>query len=134
MEKFKDGIPEGIQIHEFLKEMHYAYGAADIIISRAGASSISELCVVGKPTILVPSPNVAEDHQTKNAMALVDNNAAIMVKDAEARNVLSTTIIQTLSQKSLMNDLSNHIIQLAKPEATKTIVEQIQKILENSCN
>lgn len=126
---WKDKTPDGIKIHEFLKEMQYAYGAADIIISRAGALSISELCIVGKPTILVPSPNVAEDHQTKNAMALVNENAAILVKDNEARNALYQTAIDTLQHPELLKSLSANIRTLAKAEATKTIVQTIQQLL-----
>lgn len=128
-EAWKDKTPDGIKIHEFLKEMQYAYGAADLIISRAGALSISELCIVGKPTILVPSPNVAEDHQTKNAMALVNANAAILVKDAEARNILCNTAIDTLQKPELLQSLSANIKTLAKAEATKTIVQTIQQLL-----
>lgn len=128
-QKWTGKIPQGIQIHEFLREMNYAYGAADIIISRAGAISISELCIVGKATILVPSPNVSEDHQTKNAMALVNNQAAILVKDVDARNTLCDTVIKTLEQPLQMNELSTNIKKLAKPYATNTIVQSIQKLL-----
>jgi len=127
--RWKDRVPAGILIKEFLKEMHYAYGAADLIISRAGALSISELCIVGKPTILVPSPNVAEDHQIKNAMALVNHQAAILVKDAEARTVLCDSAIETLKQPELLRQLSTQIKTLGKADATATIVNNIINIL-----
>jgi len=132
VEKWKEKTPKGIQIHQFIKEMNYAYGAADLIISRAGALSISELCIVGKPIILIPSPNVSEDHQTKNAMALVHADAAILVKDNESRSVLSQTIFDTLEDKSKLQKLSKNIKTLAKPEATNTIVQSIENILNKS--
>src|SRR5690606_263118 len=81
--KLKDSKPENVQIHEFLMRMDFAYSVADVVITRAGAGTISELCLVGKPVILIPSPNVSEDHQTKNAMALVENGAALMLPDHE---------------------------------------------------
>ncbi len=124
--------PKGVQIHEFLREMHYAYGAADIIISRAGALSISELCLVGKPVILVPSPNVAEDHQTKNAMALVQAQAAILVKDSEAREKLTDTIFDTLESTDRLRILSSNIKKLAKPKATETIIQSIKETLHHA--
>ncbi|MCO5247618.1 MAG: undecaprenyldiphospho-muramoylpentapeptide beta-N-acetylglucosaminyltransferase [Chitinophagales bacterium] len=122
-------LPQGIQIHEFLKEMHYAYGAADVIIARAGALSISELCIVGKPAILIPSPNVAEDHQTKNAMALVNKGAAILVKDSEATEQLCNKVLGLIQNKELQYDLSKNIKTLAKSNATEQIVKTIQTIL-----
>ena len=131
MERWQDKIPQGIQIREFLKEMNYAYGAADLIISRAGALSISELCLVGKPTILIPSPNVAEDHQTKNALALVNRQAAILIKDNEARAQLSEVILNTLKDDKQLKSLSTHIKALAKANATDIIVENIQKTMKN---
>lgn len=127
--KWEGHLPQGIQMHEFLREMQYAYGAADVIISRAGALSISELCIVGKPTVFVPSPNVAEDHQTKNAMALVQKDAAILVKDVEARQILCDEVLQLLSQPEKMFQLGQNIQQLAKPMATTTIVQSIQQLL-----
>ncbi|MCO5232590.1 MAG: undecaprenyldiphospho-muramoylpentapeptide beta-N-acetylglucosaminyltransferase [Chitinophagales bacterium] len=128
-EKWGSQLPKGIKILEFLKEMQYAYAAADLIISRAGALSISELCIVGKPTILIPSPNVAEDHQTKNAMALVNKGAAVLVKDSEAREKLISTVFEILNQPLKMKELSEQIKTLGKPEATPTIVHAIQQIL-----
>jgi UDP-N-acetylglucosamine--N-acetylmuramyl-(pentapeptide) pyrophosphoryl-undecaprenol N-acetylglucosamine transferase len=118
-----------LRIFTFIKEMHWAYAAADVVISRAGALSVSELCIVGKPAILVPSPNVAEDHQTKNAMALVNRGAAILVSDAVAGQVLVDTVLSLLNDESKTNQLKNNIKQLAKPHATKEIVDEIMKLI-----
>lgn len=131
-DKWENSTPNGVKIVEFLQNMHYAYGAADLIISRAGALSISELCIVGKPTILVPSPNVSEDHQTKNAMALVEKQAAIYVKDSEARNTLGQVIFDTLKDTQLLDSLSKNIKALAKPTATESIVESIKNLLNKA--
>lgn len=117
-----------IHLHEFVSRMDLAYAAADIIVSRAGAISISELCLVHKPTILVPSPNVAEDHQTKNAMALVEKSAAILVKDNEARNVLINKIIELSKDEVRMEALSWSIRHLGVPKATELIVDELEKI------
>ncbi len=114
-----------ISIHDFIKEMDIAYSAADIIISRAGAIAISELCVVKKPVILVPSPNVAEDHQTKNAQALVKENAAWMVKDAQAREVLVRKAIELCSDAEAQKILSENIARLAMPDAAERIAKEI---------
>src|SRR5690606_12933947 len=102
---------------------------ADVVISRAGALSISELCLVKKPVILVPSPNVAEDHQTMNAKALEKNDAAIMVKDVEAPDKLVTEAINLFQDEARMKILSENIARMAKPEATKTIVSEIIKLI-----
>jgi UDP-N-acetylglucosamine--N-acetylmuramyl-(pentapeptide) pyrophosphoryl-undecaprenol N-acetylglucosamine transferase len=128
--KWQNQLPAGVQMHEFLKEMHFAYGAADVIISRAGALSISELCLVAKAVILVPSPNVAEDHQTKNAMALVNRDAAIMIKDSEARHDLVDTAIELIRQPERCASLGANIRRMAKPDATHEIVEEILNILQ----
>jgi UDP-N-acetylglucosamine--N-acetylmuramyl-(pentapeptide) pyrophosphoryl-undecaprenol N-acetylglucosamine transferase len=113
----------------FIKEMHWAYGAADVIISRAGALSISELCLVGKPVILVPSPNVSEDHQTKNALALVNRQAAILVKDAEAEEKLVDTILGLLQNETLCKEIRANIKQMGKPNAAESIVDEILKLV-----
>jgi UDP-N-acetylglucosamine--N-acetylmuramyl-(pentapeptide) pyrophosphoryl-undecaprenol N-acetylglucosamine transferase len=125
-----DDTTSGIRVFEFIKEMDQAYASADIIISRAGASSISELCIVGKPCILVPSPNVAEDHQTKNAMALVQKEAAILVKDAECKNVIWPTLNTLINDLEKCDLLSKNIKQLAKPNAVKDIVKEILAALK----
>ncbi len=122
-------VEDSTKIHQFIYEMDLAYAAADMVVSRAGALSISELCLVNKPTILVPSPNVSEDHQTSNAMALVDKKAAILVKDAEAKDELVKMVLTLMNDKSLQNELSKNITSMEKPEAVKNIVEEIKKEL-----
>lgn len=118
-----------IHVHEFVYEMDLAYAAADVVISRAGALSISELCLVKKPTILVPSPNVAEDHQTKNAMALVNKEAALLVKDSDAQHELITKVLALSNDEKLKNKLSNNIGELGKPDAAQDIAQEVIKIL-----
>jgi UDP-N-acetylglucosamine--N-acetylmuramyl-(pentapeptide) pyrophosphoryl-undecaprenol N-acetylglucosamine transferase len=118
---------KAVQTHAFLNKMDLTYAAADIIISRAGAGSISELCIVGKPTIFIPSPNVAEDHQTKNAQAVVDKNAAIIIKESELERfqILFGGLIDNQERQQ---ELSKNIKKLALPNATKSIVDQVMKI------
>jgi len=119
----------GIVLTQFINEMELAYAAADVIISRAGAIAISELCIIGKPTVLVPSPNVAEDHQTKNAMALVDDGAAIYVKDIEAREVLVQRVLNLLSNEEEQKVLAKNIKEKAIADADERIVNVIKSIL-----
>lgn len=126
----KNRKPENLQIHQFLSRMDLAYSAADVVISRAGAGTISELCLVGKPTILVPSPNVSEDHQTKNAMALVEKDAAVMIADKEIDDKLFQETFELVKNKELCQLMSANIKTLAKPEATKTIVDEVEKLIE----
>jgi UDP-N-acetylglucosamine--N-acetylmuramyl-(pentapeptide) pyrophosphoryl-undecaprenol N-acetylglucosamine transferase len=121
--------PLNVEILPFINDMKAAYGFADVIVSRAGAIAISELCIVGKPVILIPSPNVAEDHQTKNALALVEKEAAIMVKDSEAKENLALEIVALLNNKEKQTILSENIKSLAKPDATKEIVNQAKLLL-----
>lgn len=118
-----------IFLFDFITRMDYAYTVADLVISRAGASSISELSLLGKPTILVPSPNVAEDHQAKNAMALVNKNAAIMIKDEEAIEILLETALKVVQDPSTLSMLSINIKKLAFPDATKHIVDEVEKLI-----
>lgn len=118
------------KIFDFIYEMNLAYGAADIVVSRAGALSISELCLVGKPVILVPSPNVAEDHQTKNAMALVNKKAAVLVKDDEAKELLIDKILEVLENEPLKAELRQNIKTLGKPNADQEIVNEILNIIK----
>lgn len=125
----KEENVSNIHCYDFIDNMNYAYAVADLVISRAGASSISELCLLGKPSILVPSPNVAEDHQTKNAQALVDKDAAILVKDEDAPKDLMNTAFKVLNNKDEIAKLSVNIKSLAYPDATNKIVEQIEKIV-----
>ncbi len=125
------GKKEGVCIMPFIENMDKAYAISDIIISRAGALSVSELCIVGKPVVFVPSPNVSEDHQTKNAMALVNKNAARMVKDLDARENLYSEIKMLLLDKSLREILQQNISSLAKPNATEVIVNHILAITKS---
>lgn len=114
-----------IQIHQFLSRMDLAYAIADLVISRAGAGTISELCLMGCPTILVPSPNVAEDHQTKNALALVEQKAAVMITDAEAPSFLVEKALNLINNQEQLKTLSDNIQKLAKPNAAADIVDLI---------
>lgn len=118
-----------IRIVDFLKQMDLAYAAADVVISRAGALAISELCVAGKPAILVPSPNVAEDHQTKNAIALVEEHAALLVRDAEANDILLSEALKLLFDEPRCEKLRTQILKLAKPKATEEIVNEIEQLI-----
>ncbi len=127
-EKLKTQNLKNIHYSAFIQEMAEAYRAADIIVSRAGALSVSELCLVGKPIILVPSPNVAEDHQTKNAMALVNKNAAILIKDADARQELVNGIMKLMIDEKEQSNLSENILKLGKKNATKDILNVIESI------
>ena len=120
--------PSNLYVCDFITGMAKAYKAADLVISRAGACSISELQMLGKPVILVPSPNVAEDHQTKNAMALVVRKAAICIKDNEARMFLIPKAIEVVSDPEMLSTLGNNILQMGRPRATEQIVDEILKI------
>lgn len=124
------GNPENIHLHEFITRMDLAYKIADLVISRAGASSISELSLLGKPTILVPSPNVSEDHQTKNAMALVNKNAAILITDADAPNTLVDTALKIVKDTEKLRSLSENILQLAQPDSANRIVDEVIKLVK----
>ncbi len=126
----RENYSTGLNLTPFIKEMDLAYSAADIIISRAGAMSISELCLVGKPTILIPSPNVSEDHQTKNAKALSDKNAAILLKDSDAKTELKKLVLDLAKDQTRMVTMSENIKKLAKPNATKEIVNQIESLIK----
>lgn len=121
---------DGIVVTKFISDMPAAYAAADVVVSRAGASSISELELLGKPCILVPSPNVAEDHQTKNARALSDKGAAILVADAEARALLVDEIIKLIADKERLARMGVEIKKLALPESDERIVDEVVAILD----
>lgn len=116
--------------HDFIREMDLAYSAADVIVSRAGAMSISELCLVKKPAILIPSPNVSEDHQTKNAMALVNRSAALLVPDTEAETALGAEVLQLLSNQEKVHSLSENIATLGIPNAPDLIVKQVMALIK----
>lgn len=119
---------ENVQVHQFLNRMDLAYAASDVIISRAGASSVSELCIVGKPTIFIPSPNVAEDHQTKNAKSIADKHGAILIKESELETF--PIVFETLMKdKGKQESLSENIKELALPNATNHIVNEIEKLI-----
>jgi UDP-N-acetylglucosamine--N-acetylmuramyl-(pentapeptide) pyrophosphoryl-undecaprenol N-acetylglucosamine transferase len=120
----------GIRLVSFLREMDLAYAAADVVVSRAGALSVSELCLVKKPVIFVPSPNVAEDHQTKNAMSLIEKDAAKMVKDADAPDLLVPEAIQLLGDVREQEKLKTNIADLARPDATTHIVNEILGLIQ----
>ncbi len=119
-----------VQVHQFLDTMDLAYAAADIIISRAGASSVSELCIVAKPVLFIPSPNVAEDHQTKNAKAIVDKGGAIMLKEGELDSKFESTFSKILASEEKQKELSKNIKNLALPNATSDIVNEIEKLIK----
>jgi UDP-N-acetylglucosamine--N-acetylmuramyl-(pentapeptide) pyrophosphoryl-undecaprenol N-acetylglucosamine transferase len=119
-----------IKVHEFINRMDYAYAAADIIVSRAGAGTISELCLVGKPVILVPSPNVAEDHQTKNALALVNGGAAILVPDDDAERLVLEAL-SLVSDIEKRKTLSSNIVKLAERDADVRIAKEVLKLIKS---
>ena len=112
----------------FISQMPMAYAMADLVISRAGASSISELCLLGKPSILVPSPNVAEDHQTHNAMALVRKDAAILVKDIDAKEQMVGTALALINDDEQLKVLHENILTLALPDSARHIAEEVMKL------
>ncbi len=124
----KHNTLEGVQTHAYLDKMDLVYAVADIIISRSGASLISELCIVGKPVIFIPSPNVSEDHQTKNALAIVNQDAAILLKESEL-SIFENLFSELLLNKELQNTLGKNIKKLALPNATKDIVKEIESLL-----
>lgn len=127
----KSGVKNVIQM-PFISNMDMAYRAADLVISRAGASSISELQLLGKPSILVPSPNVAEDHQTKNALALANRDAAIMVTDAEAPEKLVDAMLATVNDEGKLHSLSANVLRMALLNSAERIVDEVEKIIKEN--
>ena len=125
------GSPKNIECLDFLSDMPDRYANADLVISRAGASSISEICLLGKPAILVPSPNVAEDHQTHNALALVNKNAAVLVKDADAADQLVPTALELINDKNRLEQLHTNVLKLAQTDSAKRIAEEVIKLARN---
>ena len=119
-----------LYVTDFIKQMNSAYTLADLVISRAGAGSISEFCLLGKPVILVPSPNVAEDHQTKNALALVNKDAALYVKDSEAQELLLDTALRTIADDEQLKQLSLNIRKLALPDSARIIAQEVLKLID----
>ena len=126
------GCPDNLKVLDFITDMGAAYRAADLVISRAGASSISEFCLIGKPVILVPSPNVAEDHQTKNAMALVNRGAALYVKDAEATEQLIPLAIRTVGDDAQLQSLSQNVLKMALPDSARIIAQEVIRLTGRS--
>ena len=128
-ERLKQHAPlKNLVATDFIADMGAAYRAADLVVSRAGASSISEFCLIGKPVVLVPSPNVAEDHQTKNAMALVDRQAAMYVKDADAPGTLLKLAIDTVADDAKLANLAQNIKKLALPDSADVIAQEVIRL------
>lgn len=130
-ERLKGHEMAQLKVLDFISDMAAAYKAADLVISRAGASSVSEFCLLGKPVILVPSPNVAEDHQTKNALALVHRDAALYVKDSEAKEQLLPLAIATVHDDAKLESLSKNVLKLALPDSARIIAQEVIKLAEN---
>ncbi len=126
----KNARPDNLVVTDFISDMAAAYKAADLVISRAGAGSISEFCLLGKPVILVPSPNVAEDHQTKNALALVNKKAALYVRDVEATKLLLPLAIDTINDEAQLQALRENILKLALPDSAEIIAKEVIKLSE----
>lgn len=129
-EQLKGQDIPNLKVTDFISDMGAAYKAADLVISRAGASSISEFCLIGKPVILVPSPNVAEDHQTKNALALSTRSAAIYVKDAEAPATLLELAVKTVNDEAKLKSLSENVLKLALPDSADIIAKEVIKLAQ----
>ena len=128
------GLQRWVKVHQFISRMDLAYAAADVIVSRAGAIAISELCLVGKPVVLIPSPNVAEDHQTKNAMALVNKGAALMVRDDECGTKGLPTVLHLMQDVQQCETMGKAIKSLAVPHAADKIVDEIDKLIHTHIN
>ncbi|GGB82521.1 UDP-N-acetylglucosamine--N-acetylmuramyl-(pentapeptide) pyrophosphoryl-undecaprenol N-acetylglucosamine transferase [Flavobacterium suaedae] len=126
----KYGEQEGVTVLSYIDRMDLVYAVADVIVSRSGASSVSELCIVGKPVMFIPSPNVAEDHQTKNAQAVVDNEGAVMLKETQLDTQFEPEFKELVENEEKRQKLSQNIKQMAKPNATKDIVDEIVKLLK----
>lgn len=126
-----NGDIKDVQVHQYINNMDYAYAAADIIISRAGAGSVSELCIVGKPVVFVPSPYVAEDHQTKNAKSIVDENAALMIAQEDLEVDFKNKFSQLMASEERQKQLGENIKKLALVNATKEIVDEVEKLLKH---
>lgn len=130
IEDYKKYNQENVQVVAYIERMDFVYAAADVVISRAGASSVSELCIVGKPVIFIPSPNVAEDHQTKNAQAIVDKKGAILLKEFQLDADFSLVFESLIKDQEIQDQLSENIKLLAKPDATVKIVDEIVKLIK----
>jgi UDP-N-acetylglucosamine--N-acetylmuramyl-(pentapeptide) pyrophosphoryl-undecaprenol N-acetylglucosamine transferase len=133
-EALKDKPCEGVRVWEFISRMDYAYAVADLAVSRAGAGTISELCLLKKPVLLIPSPNVAEDHQTKNAQTLSDHNAAVLLPDHAAEEELTSTVIQMIADKEQLRSLSEHIALFAQHNSAERIVDEVMRMIKAPVN
>ncbi len=131
-EQVERGVAANIKVVPFIREMNRAYQVADVIVSRAGAGTLSELCIVGKPVVLVPSPNVAEDHQTRNARSLTDADAALMVPDREARDTLMETVLALVRDGEKCSRLAANIKKFALPDAAANIAREVFQMIEKS--
>jgi UDP-N-acetylglucosamine--N-acetylmuramyl-(pentapeptide) pyrophosphoryl-undecaprenol N-acetylglucosamine transferase len=131
-EQLKGQDIPNLKVMDFITDMGAAYKAADLVISRAGASSISEFCLIGKPVILVPSPNVAEDHQTKNALALANRDAALYVKDADAPATLLQLAINTVGDEAKLQSLSENVLKMALPNSADIIAKEVINLAEQA--
>jgi len=129
-EEYQKYQSKDVQVMAFIERMDLVYAAADIVISRAGASSVSELCIVGKPVVFIPSPNVAEDHQTKNAKSIADKNGAILIRESELDATFESTFSDLIGNENKQHELSQNIKSLALPNATIAIVEEIIKLIK----
>lgn len=129
-EDYKKYDSPNVRAKEFINRMDYAYAAADVIISRAGAGSVSELCIVGKPVLFIPSPNVAENHQAKNAMAVTDHDAALMIEEDELTERFDACFFSLLEDERRLNKFATNIKKLALPNATSDIVDEVEKLIE----
>jgi UDP-N-acetylglucosamine--N-acetylmuramyl-(pentapeptide) pyrophosphoryl-undecaprenol N-acetylglucosamine transferase len=130
-DRFREqGERKGVQVFEYIESMDLLYAASDVLVSRAGAGTISELCIVGKPVIFIPSPNVAEDHQTKNAPSVVKDQAAWMLEEKDMES-FSTLVLSLLSDEKEQEKLSRNIRKLALPDATSRIADEVEKLMKN---
>jgi UDP-N-acetylglucosamine--N-acetylmuramyl-(pentapeptide) pyrophosphoryl-undecaprenol N-acetylglucosamine transferase len=130
IEEYKGYTNETVKVYSFLNDMDKAYVAADIIISRAGAGSVSELCIVGKPTFFIPSPNVAEDHQTKNAQSLENQSAAILIRESDLNTDFEANFTVVFNSEEKQGELSRNMKALALPNATKDICDEVEKLIK----
>ena len=130
IETYKDLTSDKVRVQAFISDMQAAYAAADVIISRAGALSIAELCLVGKSSVFIPSPNVAEDHQTKNAQAIVNHEAAMLIKESEIETTFVSRFVKLMQDDAMQKRFADNIKELAKPKATETIVDVVEELIK----
>lgn len=131
IETYKEFDSKTIRVQAFISDMSIAYAAADVIISRAGALSVAELCLIGKPCVFIPSPNVAEDHQTKNAQAIVNHEAAMLIKETELDSTFGSRFIKLMQDEKMQKRFAENIKKISKPRATQAIVDVVEKIIQS---